>query len=283
VLRRLNHGSQAQEELAKFKQRKTRDMNENMAGAAASRANQSLEQGDPSSAIQGYQEALKLDPDNAKTYYNLALAQERIGDQHGAIASLEKSAALNPVFSPARNQLWLSYLARGQIQEAERQFRTALSNDPQCAECQNNLGVLYGQKGDSTQSEKLFRQALENNPEYTQARVNLGVTLAGHGDFAGAQTELKTALSAEPANMKALTALGMILDSLGKSDEARAAWTKAVQACGNCQSSALLHKNLGLSELHAGAYDAGEKDLTFALQKLPHDPEILHALQTLRH
>ena len=126
VLRRLNQNDQAQQELAKFKERKTQQRQEDIAGTTANRANQALQEGDPKSAIQGYRDALKLDPNNAKTYYNIALAQAKLGDKTGVIASLEKSIALDPSFSQARNQLGLSYLAAGRTQDARASSKRRL-------------------------------------------------------------------------------------------------------------------------------------------------------------
>ena len=55
-------------------------------------------------AVQAYEEALKLDPNNAKTYYNLALALDKVGDLKRASA-LEKSIQLDPKLALTQNQL----------------------------------------------------------------------------------------------------------------------------------------------------------------------------------
>ena len=243
VLRRLNQKETARKELAEFEARKKQHLQESMAGTTASRANQALIDGDLRAAIEGYRKALQLDPSNAKTYYNLALAQSKLGDSRSAMASLEKSVSLDGSFAPARNQLGLTYMAERRTRDAESQFQAALSSDPQCAECQNNLGVLSAQLGDSRRAESLFREALENRPGYVEARVNLAVMLAGREEFAEARKQLEQAIAADPNHVKALTALGMLQ---GRTNDAGAVDTLR-RVAQLTPGSAEAHLNLGIA------------------------------------
>ena len=218
VLRRLNQGDAARRELSEFEQRRRRGEMENLASTTATHANESLLKGDAKAAAEGYREALKVDPDNAKTYYNLALAQLKLNDRTGAIGSLEKSVSLDGKAAPVRSQLGLLYMGEQRDNDAEKQFRAGLEADPQCAECQNNLGVLYGQRGDPQRAEQFFRQAIENSASYNQARLNLALILAGRQDYADARHELEIVLKTEPNDLKALTARGMVESRTGDGD-----------------------------------------------------------------
>ena len=57
---------------------------------------------------------------------------------------------------------------------------------------------------------------------------------------------------------------------------------EAIQVCGDCEASSLLHKDLGLIECRAGRLDDGEAELRIALRGSPADPDILRALQMLQ-
>jgi tetratricopeptide (TPR) repeat protein len=264
VLRRLDQKEAAQQQLAQFEQRKKLDQMENIAGTTASRANQALVDGDPKTAVDGYLEALKLDPSNAKTYFNLALAQQKLGDAN-AVSSLEKAVELDPAFAAARNQLGLLYLVAHRDDDAEKQFQAALAADPQCAECQNNLGVLAGSHGDSRRAEDLFRQAIENSPSYTQARVNVALILAARENFAEARRELETALASDPDNLKALTALGMV--------QSRTRDAAAIQTLSRVVSldpnSADAHLNLGIALADRQQSDEALAEFSKAAQIAP--------------
>src|SRR5262249_46705074 len=105
VLTKLKETDSAKREFQEFEERKKQSQQENVAGTTGSKANKLLEDGDAQGAAQLYREALKLDPNNAKTYYNLGLALNKLGDQLGERRALEAAVRLDPNFVFARNQL----------------------------------------------------------------------------------------------------------------------------------------------------------------------------------
>src|SRR5260370_35182278 len=138
--------------MPEVEKRKKHDQMENIASTTASRANQALLDGDPKTAVDGYREALKLNPSNAKTYFNLAMAQQKLGDA-SAVSSLEKAVELDPGLATARNQLGLLYLPAHRDADPGKQFQTGLSTDPQCPDCQHNLAGLPGHPRESRAAE----------------------------------------------------------------------------------------------------------------------------------
>ena len=112
VLRKLNESAQARQEFESFEEKKRQSQEENAGGAKGSEGNKLLEEGNPQRAVELYREALKLDPNNPKTHYNLALALNRLGDQPAEQQALERAVELDPKFALARNQLGLLYIDR---------------------------------------------------------------------------------------------------------------------------------------------------------------------------
>ncbi len=188
VLRTLGQQDQAHEELKVLQQKKAADVKQDVAAVSASQANQDLQSGDPQKAVALYRASLVNDPKNAKTYYDLALALDRLSDYAAEREALEKAQELDATLAPVHNQIGFLDLQASRAQDAERQFKTAISLDPQYAEAQNNLGVLYGQLGKDEDAAKMFRLATENNPQYGQAFANLGLVLAGQGHYAEAKS-----------------------------------------------------------------------------------------------
>ena len=244
VLRTLGEREKAQEELKVFEQRKQESVKQNVAATRANQANDALRAGDVQHAVELYREAIAQDPKNGRTYYDLALALDRLGDRNSERDALEKAVALDSTFAPPHNQLGFLSLEAGQAADAEQQFKAAIALDPQYAEAQNNLGVLYGQQGKNKAAEGLFRQATENNPQYAQAFVNLGLTLAGQSRFADADGVLQSALKIEPKNTKALTARAMVLTRLSRPSEAIENFREVVELD---PTSAGAHLNLGIA------------------------------------
>jgi tetratricopeptide (TPR) repeat protein len=244
VLRTLKQDGRAREELQAFQNLKQAGMQQNASDTKASRANQYLEAGDPRKAVQLYEEALRENPGNARTWYDLALARARLADRPGERQALEKAVALDSRFAPAHNQLGLRDLEDGSVAEAEKHLRTALTLNPQYAEAQSNLGVLYGQQGRNAEAEKLFREAVRNNPRYGQAFVNLAMVVAAQSRFPEAEQAAREGVRLEPDNASALTALGMLQTRLGKSQKAVENFRKVIALDPRSPEA---HLNLGIA------------------------------------
>jgi tetratricopeptide (TPR) repeat protein len=244
VLRTLGQQNEAHQELNILQQKKAATVKQDVAAVSASQANQDLQSGDPQKAAALYRASLVNDPNNAKTYYDLALALDRLSDFPAEREALEKAQTLDTSLAPVHNQLGFLDLQAGHPQDAERQFKTAISLDPQYAEAQNNLGVLYGQIGKDADAEKMFRLATENNPQYGQAFANLGLILAGGGNLREAETALSKAVQLDPKNPSALSVYGMVLVRLNKGAEALPIFRKVVALDPN---SAGAHLNLGIA------------------------------------
>ena len=244
VLRTLGLKDEASQELNVFQQEKQEDIKQTSAVVKASQANQDLQSGDPQKAAALYRESIAQDPTNARTYYNLALALDKIPDYSGERDALEKAVQLDAQLAPPHNQLGLLDLEANQAGEAEGQFKTAIALDPQYAEAQNNLGVLYGQLGKNSEAEHLFLQATENNPQYGQAFANLGLTLAAESRFSEASHALANALQLDPKNTGALSAYGMVLVRLNRATEALAVFRKVTELDPKSPGA---HLNLGIA------------------------------------
>ncbi|HYK37819.1 tetratricopeptide repeat protein [Alloacidobacterium sp.] len=244
VLRTLGQQDQAHQELNVLQQKKAASVKQDVAAVSASQANQDLQSGDPQKAVALYRASLVNDPNNARTYYDLALALDRLSDYAAEREALEKAQSLDASLAPVHNQLGFLDLQAGHAQDAESQFKTAVSLDPQYAEAQNNLGVLYGQMGKDADAEKMFRLATENNPQYGQAFANLGLILAGEGRLPEAETALSKAVQLDPKNSGALSVYGMVLTRLNRGADALPLFHKVVELDPN---SAGAHLNLGIA------------------------------------
>jgi tetratricopeptide (TPR) repeat protein len=244
VLRALKRYDSAREELKTLQQQKQASVKESLASVRANEANQYLQSGDIVRAVEIYREVLRENPANARTYYNLAMALERLNDRAGERQALEQAVGLDEQLAAAQNQLGVLDLEDDKIADAEKRFKIALMLDPQYAEVQSNLGVLYGRQGKAGAAEALFRQAIENNPRYAQAYVNLGLILANLKRFSEAEKEIQNALRIEPSSLRALSALGMVQTRLGRQGEAVESFRKVATLDPKSPDA---HLNLGIA------------------------------------
>ena len=244
VLRSLGETTAASDELKTFQKQKEQSAKKDVAGVKANQANAFMQSNEPAKAAALYRESIADDPTNARMYYDLSLALDRMADYPAEKEALDKAIALDPKLAVAQNQIGLLALKAGRANEAEGYFKTAISLDPQYAEAQNNLGVLYGQMNKENEAEQLFKQATENNPQYGQAFANLGIIQASQSRYPEALQTLQRATELDPKNPGTLSAYGMVLVRLNRGPEALPSFRKVVELDPKAPGA---HLNLGIA------------------------------------
>jgi tetratricopeptide (TPR) repeat protein len=95
-----------------------------MSGASIALADEAetfLEQGDFEQAVNTYDEAIRLNPQDANAYYQRALARRGDGDADGAMADLNEAVRLDPNFEEA-------FYARGRIYFDRKNYEGAITD-----------------------------------------------------------------------------------------------------------------------------------------------------------
>jgi Flp pilus assembly protein TadD len=124
------------------------------------------------SARGGLEKALALSPDNARALYYMALVERRTGNSAAEVADLEKVVAQYPKSSDARRELGKSYYRLNRLQDAKAQFETLQNIEPDDVAAHYNLSLIYARLGmDDKASEQatLFadKKADPNSPTYS--------------------------------------------------------------------------------------------------------------------
>ncbi len=133
-----------------------------------------FEQGDYSMAIEAFDEAIRLDPQDAIAYYNRGVAYNRIAQgvtgsgmvragsnisqYQSAIQDFDQAIRLNPQADAYFNR-GFAYRNLGQFERAIEEFDEALRLNPQHAEAYYNRGAGYGSIGKSIEAERDFAKA----------------------------------------------------------------------------------------------------------------------------
>ncbi len=117
-------------------------------------------------------EALRLSPDNARALYYMALVERRTGNSEAEIADLEKVVAQYPMSSDARRELGKSYYREHRLQEARTQFEALQQIEPDDVAAHYNLSLIYARLGEDDKASEqaaLFadKKADPNAPTYS--------------------------------------------------------------------------------------------------------------------
>ena len=180
-------------------------------------------------AINQFQKALKIDPNDADAAYNLGNALAQQGNLEAAGEQLELALQIKPDNAMAAYDLGNVRAKQGRLGEAVDQFQRALNSDPGLARARYNLGQVFSKQGKRDEAIRNYRLALGSDPTHVKAHYYLAIALSEQGDFQGASKEFREALRVEPELAEAHAGLARALSAQGKKDEALQHYQEALR------------------------------------------------------
>jgi tetratricopeptide (TPR) repeat protein len=134
-------------------------------------------------AVDGYRQAIKLDPFNsADTYYALALVYRDWGKPDDEIQAYKQAIRLRPDYTAAYERLGTRYLRSKKFAEAVEVFKQLAAMKPGDAVAPNNMGEAYLELKLLNEAQESFRQAIRLKPDFGKAYYNLGKCLLSQGN-----------------------------------------------------------------------------------------------------
>jgi tetratricopeptide (TPR) repeat protein len=100
------------------------------------------------------EQAITLSPNNARALYYRALLERRAGENDAELADLENVVQQFPQSRDARRELGVTYFQRDDDEHAMEQFQALEAIDPDDIAAHYNLSVLYRRMGMKAQAEK---------------------------------------------------------------------------------------------------------------------------------
>ena len=144
-------------------------------------------------AIQGYDQAIELDPKNAVVaYVGRGFASGPKGDNDRAIQDYDQAIQLDPkdavVFYEHRG---FAYGTKGHHDHAIKDYDQAIKLDPKDAIVYVNRGSAFTSKGDHDRAIQDFDQAIQLDPTNAGPYIARGTAYASKGDHDGAISGLR--------------------------------------------------------------------------------------------
>ena len=110
-------------------------------------------------AIECFEKAVKIDPDDQKAWYNMGVAYDDIENYEKAIECYEKAVKINPDYQEALNAMGVAYGKKGEQEKAIECFEKAVKIDPDDQETWYNMGFAYNIKGEHEKVIECFEKA----------------------------------------------------------------------------------------------------------------------------
>jgi tetratricopeptide (TPR) repeat protein len=142
-------------------------------------------------AYSEYQQAIRLNPSEAKYYESMGRLWKDWGAPTSGIQDVQRALHLNPERGSAWILLGSLYDAQGEFLEAEKAYQRAVDLDPTCFEVHNNLCFMYLQAGEIQKALMQGEEAIRLNPAAQIAHNNLGLAYGLSGDESLAMDQFK--------------------------------------------------------------------------------------------
>jgi len=180
-------------------------------------------------AIQIFEKALRISPDDADGHDRLAHALLQAGKVREAIGHYEQALRIKPDYAGAHNDMGTIYWAEGKLSDAIGHYEQALRIKPDFAEPHYNLGVALAQAGRIPEAIEHLEQSLRFKPDLAEAHYALGLALEQAGRVGEAIGHFEQALRLKPDYAEAHYDLGFALLQLDRIQEAIGHFEQAVR------------------------------------------------------
>lgn len=173
-------------------------------------------------ALQAYEAALKLSPNETDIAHDLGRLAQQMGYLEIAEKLLLKYLAVEPGHVEATNNLACVLRDQKRYADAIEALRALIAVEPESPVLWNTLGTVLSDQGDMGTALTFFEEALRHDPDFAKARYNRANARQPLGDAAGALEDLDAALpGAESPYERAMMnmARAMLLMTLGRIPE----------------------------------------------------------------
>ncbi len=171
-------------------------------------------------AIEYFQEALKLCPNDASALSNYGSSLNSIGKNQEALSAFQKAIHIIPDASEFWYNAGNTLCDLNKYEEALTYYEKAIQLNPKCYEFYNNYGKTLYELKRYSESLIYYDQALKGNPFFLECLVNKGVALDQLKRFDEALDCHDQVLNLEPNYAQVWSNKGTTLIELKRYDEA---------------------------------------------------------------
>jgi tetratricopeptide (TPR) repeat protein/S1-C subfamily serine protease len=219
-----------------------------------------LNSGDKQGAIVDYNQAIKINPNDAMYYSNRGIAKSKLGDDRGAISDFNQAIEIdsgNPIYY---NERGLAKGSLGDKQDAITDFNRAIK-----LIFNNDLVYIYVNRGDAQlylgnkqqsitdykQAIKIYSQEIKNNPNFYLYYLERGNVNYKIENIQEANIDYNRVIKLNPSLGEAYAGRANVKYKLGKKQEASMDYNRAIK----------LDPSLGEAYVGRGIikYDLGNK------------------------
>ena len=204
-------------------------------------------------AIECYQRALKIDPNNVEIFYSMGNAWKSQGDLDAAIECYQRALIIKPNYVEAHYNLGNALRLNGKLASALDSYKRAIKIKPDFAAAYYNMGVALKEKGELEPSIYSYHQAIKLKPNFAEAHHNMGNALKDKGDLDAAIKSYKQAIKIKSDYAETHNNMGVALKDKGRLSEAIESYHRAIKIKPDYADA---YSNLAIALAYKGELDA---------------------------
>jgi tetratricopeptide (TPR) repeat protein len=187
-----------------------------------------LREGRPDDAVAPLREAALLQPSNPIIQHDLGLACLEVGRVPDAVAALQRAVASNPRYGDAYFRLGIALEKAGEVSRAIVAYDRATELLPSLTDAWFRVGALVETLGHREEAINCFRRAAATGGKTSFGRLGKARALLIEERNQEAERILRKTLAHDPKNAMAHDLLGNLLSEIGRFDEARECFERAI-------------------------------------------------------
>lgn len=238
--------------------------------------------GDVAFALEEYEESIthyahyvRLDDQNAKVLYKLALANERDGRVNRAVLLLRQAIAIDSEFAEAYYVLGLCLREQGRLDTARDVLIEAVKLSPGFLQAREVLAAVHSSLGNYREELRQLDALAALDRTHPERHVARGLAYARSGQTEMAVLALGRAIEEHPDQPQAYKALGRVWLKIAETDADRVALSKALKYLQSVSTSSASSETLtllGRALLLGNDPDGARAVLNVATSRFPLDP-----------
>ena len=226
-------------------------------------------------AVEHYFQYIRLDNQNPKVLYKLAVAYERDGRVNRAVPRLRQAVALDPEFVEAHYVLGLCLRQQDRLDEAQVALATAVELSPGFLEAREVLAAVHRAQGERREELRQLDALAALDRTDPERHVARGLAYARSGQTDMAVLALGRAAEEHPDQPQVYSALGRVWLEIAETRADRVALSKAIEALLSVPTATASSETLALlgrAYLLDGDTDSARRVLSLTVDRFPVDP-----------
>lgn len=150
-----------------------------------------------------FHSALRVVPNNAKVYYNIARISSEVKEVEKSIKFYRKAIQLHPLYESAHMNLGNLYRENHQYEKAKHHLKKAVEILEEFPTAWMNLGIVQNVLKEHQEAERSYFKALSYRKNYANCYYNLGNLYIDTKNYSEAISSWKRSISINPNHQKA--------------------------------------------------------------------------------